>query len=59
MFIYLDVKYTADAQDKIELYKNIKLLTLNQCTGCTIHRTFKTLFNSAISKYNNLDHCYP
>lgn len=27
MLIYLDVNYTADAQDKIELYKNIKPLT--------------------------------
>lgn len=44
MLIYLDVKYTADAQDKIELYKNIKLLTSNQCTGCTIYRIFKIDF---------------
>lgn len=27
MLIYLDVNYTADKQDKIELYKNIKPLT--------------------------------
>ena len=46
MLIYLDVKYTADAQDKTELYKNTKPLTSNQYTGCTIHRTFKTLFYS-------------
>lgn len=27
MLIYLDVNYTADAQDMTELYKNIKPLT--------------------------------
>lgn len=41
MVIYLDVKYIADAPDKIELCKNTKPLTSNQCTGHTIHRTFK------------------
>lgn len=46
MLIYLDVKYTADAPDKIELYKNTKALTFNQCTGYAIHRTFRMLFYS-------------
>lgn len=41
MLIYLDVKYTADTQDKIELYKNTKTLTSNECTGYAIDRTFK------------------
>lgn len=59
MLIYLDVKYTAEAQDKIQLYKNIRPLTPSQCTGCTVHRTFKTFFTfSATSNYISLNHCY-
>lgn len=46
MLIYLDVNYTAAVQDKMELYKNIKPLTLNLCTGYATHWTFKTLFYS-------------
>lgn len=41
MVIYLDVKYTADAPDKIEIRKNTEPLTSNLCTGYTIHRIFK------------------
>lgn len=46
MLIYLDVNYKAEAQDKIELYKNIKPLTSEQCTGYAIHRAFKMLFHT-------------
>lgn len=49
MFIYLHVKRNrADAQDKIELYKNTNPLTSNQCTGYATHRTFKPLLLSQL-----------
>lgn len=41
MLIYLDVNYTADVQDKMELYKNIKPLTSEHCAGYGIHSALK------------------
>lgn len=53
MLIYLDVNHTADVQDKMELYKNIKSLTSEQCAGYGIHSTFKKVTHSANSNYTS------
>lgn len=46
MLIYLDVNHTADVQDKMELYKNIKPLTSEHCAGYGIHSALKNPKNS-------------
>lgn len=46
MLSYLDVNHTADVQDKMELYKNIKSLTSEQCAGYDIYSAFKILFHT-------------
>lgn len=57
MLIYHDVKYTADAQDKIELHKNTKPLTSNQDAPYIGHSKHSFAL-SGISNYINLNDCY-